>query len=114
MRKELQKKAEGRASAPTTQTQLSTDKLINVAGQVEQGTKYSLTACHVGDIQEIPSACFRDLQYPLWVVNTDLFLKYDSAGFLPKWLFDLMMLGKDFIFYRKADVVYRIAPSSLS
>ena len=35
-------------------------------------------------------------------------MEYDSAGFVPKWLFDAMMLGKDVIFYGEADVVHRI------
>ena len=97
MQKQLQRKADGPAIALTTQTQLS--EVINVSKQEEQGTKYSLTACRVGHIEETPPARFRDLQYPLWVVNADLFVEYDSAGFVPKWLFDVMMLGKDLIFY---------------
>ena len=44
----------------------------------------------------------------MWVLNADLFVEYDSAGFVPKWLFDVMMLGKDVIFYGDADVVHRI------
>ena len=67
-----------------------------------------MTACHIEDIEEIPPARFRDLQYPLWVINADLFVEYDSAGFVSKWLFDVMMLGKDVIFYGEADVVHRI------
>ena len=46
--------------------------------------------------------------YPLWVFNADLFVEYDTAGVVPKWLFDVMMLGKDVIFYGEADVVHRI------
>ena len=67
-----------------------------------------MTACRIEDIQEIPPARFQDLQYALWVVNADFFVEYDSAGFVPKWLFDAMMLGKDVIFYGDADVVHHI------
>ena len=48
------------------------------------------------------------MQYPLWVVNADLFVEYDSAGFVSKWLFDVLMLGKDVLFYGDADVVHCI------
>ena len=48
--------------------------MINVSKQDEQGTKYSLLACRVGDIEETPPAGFEDLQYSLWVVNADLFV----------------------------------------
>ena len=109
MLEQLQRKAEGPASAPTTQTQLSTGEVINVSKEDEQGTKYSLLACRVGDIEETPPACFQGLQYPLWVVNADLFVEYDSAGFVLKWFFDVVMLGKDLIFYGETIVVYRIA-----
>ena len=60
------------------------------------------------DIEETPPARFRDLQYPWPVVNTSSSVKYDSAGLVPKWLFDVMMLGNDFIFYGNADAVHRI------
>ena len=96
------------AEAPATQTELSTGEVINVSKQDEQGTKFNVTACRVVDIEETPSARFRDLQYPLWIVNGALFVEYDSAAFIPKWLFDAMMLGKDLIFYGATDVVYRI------
>ena len=82
--------------------------MINVSKQDEQGSKFALTACRIEDIEETPSDCFRYLQYPLWVINADFFVEYDSAGFVPKWLFDVMMLGKDVIFYGEADVVHRI------
>ena len=82
--------------------------MINVSKQDEQGSKFSLTASRIEDIEETPPARFRDLQYPLWVINADLFVEYDTAEFLPKWLFDVMMLGKDLIFYGEADVVHRI------
>ena len=82
--------------------------MITVSKQDDQGTKCTWTACHIGDIGDTPLARFRDLQYPLWVVNADLFVEYDSPGFLPKWSLDVMMLGKDLIFYGTADVVYRI------
>ena len=80
----------------------------NVSKQDEQGSKFTLTAYRIEDIEETPPARFRDLQYPLWVINADLFVEYDSAGFVPKWLFDVMMSGKDVIFYGEADVVHRI------
>ena len=82
--------------------------MINVSKQDEQGSKFSLTACRIQDIEETPPARFRDLQYPLWVINADLFVEYDTAGFVPNWLFDVMMLGKDVIFYGETDVVQRI------
>ena len=107
VRKQLQKKAEAPSSAPP-QTKLSTGEVTNVSKQDEQGSKFTLTACHIEDIEETPLARFRDLQYPLWVFNADLFVEYDSAGFLLKWLFDVMMLPKDVIFYGEADVVHRI------
>ena len=44
----------------------------------------------------------------MWFVNTDIFVEYDSAGFVPKWLVDVMTLGKDLIFYRHTHVVYQI------
>ena len=105
--KQLQRKAEAPSSTPP-QTQLSTGKVINVSKQDEQESKFNLTACRIEDIGETPPACFRDLQYPLWAINTDHFVEYDSAPFVPKWLFDVTMLGKDVIFYGEADVVQRI------
>ena len=108
MRKQLQRKAEAPASAPTTQTQLSTGDVINVPKQDKQGTKCTLATCRIDDIEETPTARFRDLQYLLWVFNADLFVEYDSARFVPKWLFGVMMLGKDLIFYGDTDVVHRI------
>ena len=81
---------------------------MNVSKQDDQRTKCTLTACRIAKIKGTPPARFRDLQYPLWVVNTDLFLEYDSAGFVPKGLFNVMMLGKDLIYYGETDVVYRI------
>ena len=103
----LQRKTEAPSLAPS-QTQLSTGDVINVSKQDEQGSKFALTACRIEDIEETPPARSRDLQYPLWVINADLFVEYDSAGFVLKWLFDVMMLGKDVIFYGEADVVHRI------
>ena len=82
--------------------------MINISNQDNQGNKCTSTACRIGDIEETPPGCFPDLQYPLWVVNAVLFMEYDSAGFVLKWLFDVMMLGKDVIFYGNADVVHRI------
>ena len=79
--------------------------MINVSKQDNQGNKCNLTACRIEDIEETPPARFRDLQYPLWVFNTDLFLQCYSAGFVPKWLFDGMMLGRDLIFYGDVDAV---------
>ena len=63
-----------------TQTQLSTGEVINVSKQDDQGAKCSLTACRIEDIEETPPARFWDLQYPLWVVNADLFVKYELCG----------------------------------
>ena len=107
VRKQLQRETEAPSLAPS-QTQLSTGYVINVSKRDEQGNKFALTACRIEDIEETTPARFRDLQYPLWVINADLFVEYDSAGFVPKWLFDVMMLGKDVIFYGEADVVHRI------
>ena len=81
--------------------------MINVSKQDEQGSKFALTACRIEDIEQTPAARFRDLQYPWWVINADLFVEYDSAKFVPKWLFNVMMLGKDVMFY-DADVLHRI------
>ena len=67
-----------------------------------------MTACGIEDMEETPPARFRDLQYSLWVINADLFVEYDSSGFVLKWVFDVMMLGKDVISYGEADVVHRI------
>ena len=44
----------------------------------------------------------------MWVINADLFVEYDSAGFVPKWLFDVMLLGEDVIFYGDGVVVHPI------
>ena len=82
--------------------------MLNVSKQDVQRSTYSLTACRVGDIEVREVECFGHLQYPFWVVNPDLFVEYVSAGFVSKWLFDVMMLGKDLIFYGETDVVYRI------
>ena len=82
--------------------------MINVSKQDEQGSKFSSTACRIEDTEETPPARFLDLQYPFWVINADLFVEYDTARFVQKWLFDVMMLGKDVIFYGEADVVHRI------
>ena len=71
-------------------------------------TKGSSATCHIGEIKETPPACFQDLEYQLWVRNADLIVEYDSAGFIPKRLFDVMMLRKDPIFYGDTDVVYCI------
>ena len=107
VRKQLQTKTEAPSLAPP-QTQLSTGDVINVSKQDEQGSKFALTACHIEDMEETPPARFWDLQYPLWVIKADLLVENDSAGFVPKWLFDVMMLGKDVIVYGEADVVHRI------
>ena len=107
VRKQLQRKTKALSLAPP-QTQLSTGDVINVSKQDEQGSKFALTACRIEDIEETPPVRFRDMPYQLWVINADLFLEYDSAGFVPKWLFDVMMLGKDVIFYGEADDVHRI------
>ena len=107
VQKQLQRKAEAPASAPTL-TQLSTGEVIDVSKQDEQGNKCTLTARCSEDIEETPLARFHDLQYPLWVVNAEALVEYDSAGFFPKWLFDVTMLGKYVIFYGYADVVHRI------
>ena len=82
--------------------------MINVSKQDDQGNMCILSAYRIEDIEETPPARFWDLQYPMWVVNADLFVEYDSAGFVPKLLFDVMMLGKDVIFYGDADVVHCI------
>ena len=82
--------------------------MINVPKKDDQGTKCTLTACRIEDIRETPPACFRELQYQFWAVIADLLLEYDSAVFVPKWLFDVMMLGKDLISYGDTDVAYRI------
>ena len=97
VRKQLQRRTEA-PSLALSETQLSTGDVINVSKQDEQGSKFALTACRIGDIEETPPARFRDLQYPLWVINAEPFVEYDSAGFVPKWLFDVMMLGEDVIF----------------
>ena len=65
VRKQLQRKAEAPALARTTQTQLSTGKVINVSKQDDQGNKCTLTACCIEDIEETPPARFRDFQYLL-------------------------------------------------
>ena len=44
----------------------------------------------------------------LAVLNADLFLEKGSAGFVPKWLFDVMILDRDPSSYGETDVVYRI------
>ena len=80
VQKQLQRKAEAPASAPT-QAQLSTGEVINVSKQDDQGHMCTLTACCIEDIEERPPARFRNLQYPLWVVNANLFVESDSAGF---------------------------------
>ena len=82
--------------------------MINVSKQDHQGIKCTLTACRIEEIEDTTAAQFWDLQYLLWVVNADLFVEYDSAGFVPKWLFDVMMLNKDLTFYGNTDVVCRI------
>ena len=107
VRKQLQRRTEGPSSAPS-QTQLSTGDVINVSKRDEQGSKFSLTACRIEDIEETPPARFRDLQYPFWVINAVLFVEYDTAGFVPKSLFNVMMLGRGVIFYGEANVVHRI------
>ena len=106
--KPLQRTAQAPASAPTTETQLINGEVTNVSKWDDQGTKCTLTACLNEDIKETPPARFRDLQYLLWIVNADLFVEYDSAGFVPKWFLDVMMLGKDLIFHGDTNVVYRI------
>ena len=97
MRKQLQRKAEAASSAPPV-TQFSTGEVINVSKQDEQGSKFTLTACRIEDIEETPPARFRDLQYQLLVINADLFVEYNSAGFVPVWLFNVMMLGRKTVF----------------
>ena len=91
-----------------TQTQLTTDEVIDVPKRDEQGSKYNLTACRVRDIEETPSTRFRHLQYPFWVPNAKLLVEYNSAGFVPQCLLHVTMLGKGGIFYGETDVVYRI------
>ena len=108
VRKQLQTKAEAPASAPTTQTQLSTSQVINISKQNNQETKCSLTTCCIGEIKKTPAARSQDVQHRLWVVNADLLAEYDSARFVPRWSLDVMILGMDVIFYNDTDVVYRI------
>ena len=108
VRKPLQKKGEAPTSAPTTQTLFSTGEVINVSKQDNHGAKCSLIAFCIGDIEETPPARFRALHYQSWVVNADLFVEYDTAGFIPKWLSDVMMLHKNLIFCGETDVVYCI------
>ena len=109
VRKQLQRKAEGPASTPMTQTQLRTGEVINVSKLDDHGTKYSVAACGIVDVEETPPARFRDLRYPLWVVNAGLFVAHDYARcIVPKWLFNVMMLGKDVMFYGDTDPVKHI------
>ena len=81
--------------------------MINVPKQDDHGNKCTLTACRIEDIEETPPARLR-LQYQFWFVNAELLVEYESAQFVPKWLFDVMMLGKDLIFYGDADFAQRI------
>ena len=108
VRKQLQRKAQAPALLPVTQTQYSTGQVINVPQQEDQLSKCTVTACCIEDIKDTPPARFRGLQYSLWDDNADCFVEYDCAGFVPKWLFNVMMLGKDFIIYGDTNVVYRI------
>ena len=57
VRKQLQRKTEAPSLAPP-QTQLSTRDVINVSKQDEQGSKFTLTACRIEDIEETPPARF--------------------------------------------------------
>ena len=82
--------------------------MINVSKQDDQGAECSSPPCRIEDIEEPPRARFRDLRYPSTVVKADLFVEYNSAEFVPKWLSDVVMLGEDVIFYGETDVVYRI------
>ena len=82
--------------------------MINVSKQDDQGNKSTLTACRIKDLEEAPPARFQGLQYSLWLVNADFFVKYDYGRFVPQWLFDVMMLAKEVIFYGDADVMHRI------
>ena len=107
LQKQLQRKAVAPPTVPTTQTQLSTGEVINVSKEDDQGNKCTLTAFSIEDIGETPPAGFRDLPYPLWVVNADLFVENESAGCVPECLFHGMMLGKELISYGDTDVVYR-------
>ena len=45
----------------------------------------------------------------MWAVNANFFVEYNFARSVPKWLFHMMMLGKDVSFYGKTNVGwYRI------
>ena len=57
--------------------------MINVSKQDEQGRKFGWKAFCIKEFEETPPARFPDLQYPLWVINVDLLVEYDSAGFIP-------------------------------
>ena len=70
VQKQLQRKTKAPSSAPP-QTQLRTGDVINVSKQDEQGSKFALTACRIEDIEETPTARFRDLQYPLRRFHSD-------------------------------------------
>ena len=73
VRKPLQRKTEAPSSA-LAQTQLCTGDVINVSKQDKQGSKFALMACRIEDIEETLPACSRNLHYPLWVINVDLFV----------------------------------------
>ena len=81
-RKQLPRKTEAPSLAPP-QTQLSTGDVINVSKQDQQGSKFDLMACGIEDIGETPPARFRDLQYPLWVINADLLLNMTLQDLFP-------------------------------
>ena len=92
-----------------TQTQLSTGEVINVSKVDKHGNEYGVTACCIEDIEETPPACFQDLHYPLWVVNSDSFVAHYCAGCIVfKLSFNLMILGKDLMFYGDTDLVNHV------
>ena len=107
VRRQLRRKGEA-PSSPPTQTQLSTAEVNNVPKQDDQGNKCTLTAWRIEDIEDTPPARFRTCSTCCgWSTLTFLW-NMTLQVFFQKWLFDVVMLGKDVTFYGDADVVHRI------
>ena len=67
-----------------------------------------VTTCCTAAIDDVPAERFLDLKNPIWVVNADLLDGRDLGALVPRWLFDVVMSGKDVMFYGVTDVVIAI------
>ena len=98
------------ASSITTFSQgpLTGGQVAILSKEDDKGTKYMVTTCRIATIDDMPATRFMDLKNPLWVVIADLLDGCDLGALVPHWLFDVVMSGKDVMFYGDTDLATAI------